>query len=85
VTVTKVTNIHHYENCRTRGSLVEWFGSRISLLKVKDDVLSQRASASLLLVLTTVVGFGFFLLPRIPQPQAYHMFADRLELCPIGE
>jgi hypothetical protein len=30
-----------------------------------------------LLVLTTVAGFAFFLLPRIPQPQAYHMFADR--------
>ena len=49
----------------------------MSLLKIKDHVLSQRASTSLLLVLTAVVGFAFFLLPRIPQPQAYHMFADR--------
>jgi hypothetical protein len=30
-----------------------------------------------LLALTIVVGFAFFLLPRIPQRQAYHLFADR--------
>jgi hypothetical protein len=40
-------------------------------------VISQRASTSLLLVLTIVVASAFYLLPPIPQPQAYHMFADR--------
>ena len=31
----------------------------------------------LLLVLTLVVAAAFFLLPRIPQPLAYHLFADQ--------
>jgi hypothetical protein len=40
-------------------------------------LISQRASSGLLLVLTALVALVFFLLPRIPQPQAYHLFADR--------
>ena len=41
------------------------------------NVFSQRASAILLLLLTGVVAVAFSLLPRIPQPQAYHLFADQ--------
>jgi hypothetical protein len=40
-------------------------------------LISQKVSAGLLLVLTAFVALVFFLLPRIPQPQAYHLFADR--------
>jgi hypothetical protein len=40
-------------------------------------LISHRASSGLLLVLTALVALVFFLLPRIPQPQAYHLFADR--------
>ncbi len=40
-------------------------------------MISKRASTGLLFVLTAVVALVFFLLPRIPQPQAYHLFADR--------
>jgi hypothetical protein len=40
-------------------------------------VISQKASTILLLLLTGVVAVAFSLLPRIPQPQAYHLFADR--------
>jgi len=40
-------------------------------------LISQKASMGLLLVLTAAVALAFFLLPRIPQPQAYHLFADR--------
>lgn len=40
-------------------------------------MISQRASLGLLLTLTVIVALVFFLLQRIPQPQAYHLFADR--------
>ena len=40
-------------------------------------MISQKASMGLLLVLTLVVALVLFLLPRIPQPQAYHLFADQ--------
>lgn len=42
-----------------------------------DKLISQRANTGLLLVLTAVVAVAFSLLPRIPQPQSYHLFADR--------
>jgi len=38
--------------------------------------MSHRASAIVLLVLTTTMILAFLLLPRIPQPPAYHLFAD---------
>jgi hypothetical protein len=41
---------------------------------------SQRTSVTLLLILTAAVALIFFLLPRIPQPEAYHQFADRRSL-----
>ena len=40
-------------------------------------MISRKASAILLLLLTGVVAVFFFLLPRIPQPQVYHLFADQ--------
>lgn len=40
-------------------------------------MISSKTSARLLLVLTLIVAAAFSLLPRIPQPQAYHLFADR--------
>ena len=42
--------------------------------------MSQRASITLLLILTAAVALIFLLLPRIPQPEAYHLFADRRSL-----
>jgi hypothetical protein len=44
---------------------------------MSDKVISQRISTALLLVLTAVVAVIFSLLPRFPQPQSYHLFADR--------
>ena len=44
---------------------------------MSDKVISQRANTGLLLALTAVVAVTFSLLPRIPQPQTYHLFADR--------
>jgi hypothetical protein len=43
----------------------------------EDGLISQKASVWLLLFLTLVVAVVFFLLPRIPQPSAYHLFADQ--------
>jgi hypothetical protein len=40
---------------------------------------------TLLLILTTAVTLIFFLLPRIPQPEAYHLFADRRSLLGIPD
>jgi hypothetical protein len=48
----------------------------LNILK-EDRLISRKASMGLLLVLTAVVALVFFLLPRIPQPQAYHLFADQ--------
>ncbi|MFZ1140750.1 MAG: hypothetical protein ABR881_21555 [Candidatus Sulfotelmatobacter sp.] len=45
--------------------------------------MSQRTSVTLLLILTAVVALIFLLLPRIPQPEAYHLFADRRGLLSI--
>ena len=45
--------------------------------------MSQRTSATLLLILTAAVALIFFLLPRIPQPEAYHLFSDRRSLLGI--
>ena len=42
--------------------------------------MSQRTSVTLLLILTAAVALIFLLLPRIPQPAAYHLFADRRSL-----
>lgn len=44
---------------------------------MSDKLISQKAAAGLLVILTVVVAVTFSLLPRIPQPQAYHLFADR--------
>ena len=40
-------------------------------------MISNKTSASLLLLLALTVAIAFSLLPRIPQPQAYHRFADQ--------
>lgn len=45
--------------------------------------MSQRTSMTLLLILTATVALIFLLLPRIPQPEAYHLFADRRSLLGI--
>ncbi len=45
--------------------------------------MSQKASVTLLLTLTAAVALLFSFLPRIPQPQAYHQFADRRSLLGI--
>jgi hypothetical protein len=42
-----------------------------------DGLISRRAGLGLLIVLTAAVILVSFLLPRIPQPQSYHLFADR--------
>jgi hypothetical protein len=44
---------------------------------MSDKVISQRTNTGLLLGLTAVVAVIFSLLPRIPQPHSYHLFADR--------
>ncbi|MBV9180407.1 MAG: hypothetical protein JO356_03780 [Acidobacteria bacterium] len=44
---------------------------------MSDKVISRRINTALLLVLTAVVAVIFSLLPRFPQPQSYHLFADR--------
>ena len=40
-------------------------------------MISRKASVGLLIILTVVVALIFCLLPPIPQPQEYHMFADQ--------
>ena len=45
--------------------------------------MSQRTSVTLLLILTAAVALIFLLLPRIPQPEPYHLFADRRSLLGI--
>jgi hypothetical protein len=47
------------------------------MFRMSDRVISQRTNTALLLALTAVVAVIFSLLPRIPQPQSYHLFADR--------
>ena len=41
------------------------------------ELISRRAGITLLPAVIAVVALVFLLLPRIPQPQAYHHFADR--------
>ena len=43
-------------------------------------MISNKTSVCLLLLLTVTVVLAFSLLPRIPQPQAYHLFADQRSL-----
>jgi hypothetical protein len=45
--------------------------------RMSDKLISQKTSTGLLLALTAVVVVTFSLLPQIPQPQSYHLFADR--------
>jgi len=45
--------------------------------------MSLRTSVTLLLILTAAMALIFLLLPRIPQPEAYHLFADRRGLLSI--
>src|SRR6185295_11952077 len=40
-------------------------------------MISRPAGVRLLIVITAVVAVIALLLPRIPQPQSYHMFADQ--------
>jgi len=40
-------------------------------------MISQKTGILLLLILTTIVAVTALLVPRIPQPPAYHLFADR--------
>jgi hypothetical protein len=40
-------------------------------------MVSRKVSLALLIILTAVVALICFMLPRIPQPQSYHLFADR--------
>ena len=47
--------------------------------------MSQRASAILLLMLTAAVAVLFCFLPRIPQPDVYHQFADRRSVLGIPD
>jgi hypothetical protein len=46
-------------------------------------VISRQASLLLLLALTVVVAVTAVLLPPIPQPQSYHLFADQRSLLGI--
>jgi hypothetical protein len=39
-------------------------------------MISRKASLGMLLILTAIVVVICFILPRIPQPQSYHQFAD---------
>lgn len=40
-------------------------------------MISRRAGIALLLAFTLVIGVTTLLVPRVPQPQSYHDFADR--------
>ena len=40
-------------------------------------MISRRASAMLLIAVTAILAVAALLLPRIPQPQEYHLFADQ--------
>ena len=52
-------------------------------VREESDLISRRASIRLLLVVTAAVIVGGLLSPRIPQPQSYHMFADRRSVAGI--
>ena len=43
-------------------------------------MISRKASLGLLVLLTIVVAVICCMLPRIPQPLSYHLFADRRSL-----
>ena len=40
-------------------------------------MISRKASLSTLIILTAIVILACYMMPRIPQPQSYHLFADR--------
>ena len=40
-------------------------------------MISRKASLGLLIALAAVIGVACCMLPRIPQPLEYHLFADR--------
>jgi hypothetical protein len=43
----------------------------------EDQVISRRTGVGVLVGITAMMAVIGWLLPRIPQPQSYHMFADR--------
>jgi hypothetical protein len=43
----------------------------------ESKLISRRVGLRVLFVITIIVAVVDFLLPRIPQPQSYHMFADQ--------
>src|ERR1700730_5004119 len=51
--------------------------SDLKIIEKGGGLISKRASMSVLLILTAVMSVVFLLLPRIPQPQSYHLFADQ--------
>ena len=51
--------------------------------RVREIEASNKTNTLLLLFLTVLVAVAFSLLPRIPQSQAYHCFADRRSLLGI--
>lgn len=40
-------------------------------------MISRKASLGTLIILTAIVILACYMMPRIPQPQSYHLFADR--------
>jgi hypothetical protein len=44
---------------------------------LNDTMLSNGASAVMLIILTTIMVLICLVIPRISQPQSYHLFADR--------
>lgn len=40
-------------------------------------MISRKASLGILIILTAIIVLGGCMMPRIPQPQSYHLFADR--------
>ena len=45
--------------------------------KEMDGVISRKASLGMLMVLTAIIVLVCCMMPRIPQPESYHLFADR--------
>lgn len=40
-------------------------------------MISRKASLGTLIILTAIIILACYMMPRIPQPQSYHLFADR--------
>lgn len=53
---------------------MEVYASQRELVRVQ--MISKRAGAILLVVLTILIVFAALLAPRVPQPLSYHQFAD---------